>query len=98
MGKPVDAEDANGTSYSGFYNDPLDRPTQIVRAAKDDRQPRLLRNHIMAKPAHHVRRQLSAHAADLHDRPFPETVLEKAAVWGVLGERIFARGRTKPGC
>ena len=75
-----------------------DAPTQIVRAAKDDRQPRLLRNHIMAKPAHHVRRQLSAYAADLHDRPFPETVLEKAAVWGILGERIFARGRTKAGC
>ncbi|MDQ2856810.1 MAG: hypothetical protein M3R68_10810, partial [Acidobacteriota bacterium] len=32
LGKPVDAEDANGTVSSGYYNDLLDRPTRIVRA------------------------------------------------------------------
>ncbi|HLA13310.1 MAG TPA: hypothetical protein VJ023_22200, partial [Pyrinomonadaceae bacterium] len=32
LGRPVDGEDANGIVASGYYNDPLDRPTQIRRA------------------------------------------------------------------
>jgi RHS repeat-associated protein len=32
LGKPVDGEDANGIVASGYYNDALDRPTQIRRA------------------------------------------------------------------
>jgi RHS repeat-associated protein len=32
LGKPVDAEDANGVVSSGFYNEALDRPTQVIRA------------------------------------------------------------------
>jgi RHS repeat-associated protein len=32
-GGPVDGEDANGVVSSGYYNDALDRPTQVVRAA-----------------------------------------------------------------
>ncbi len=32
LGRPVDAEDANGVVSSGYYNDTLDRPTQIRRA------------------------------------------------------------------
>ncbi len=32
LGRPVDAEDANGTIYTGYSNDVLDRPTQIVSA------------------------------------------------------------------
>jgi RHS repeat-associated protein len=32
LGKPVDGEDPNGVKASGYYNDLLDRPTQIVRA------------------------------------------------------------------
>jgi len=32
LGKPVDAEDANGIVSSGYYDDALDRPTQIKRA------------------------------------------------------------------
>ena len=32
LGSPVDVEDANGVVSSSFYNDPLDRPTQIVSA------------------------------------------------------------------
>jgi len=32
LGKPVDAEDANGIVASGYYNDVLDRPTQVKRA------------------------------------------------------------------
>jgi YD repeat-containing protein len=32
LGRPVDAEDANGTIYTGYCNDVLDRPTQIVSA------------------------------------------------------------------
>jgi RHS repeat-associated protein len=35
LGKGVNAEDVNGTVYSGYYNDPLDRPTQAVSAAND---------------------------------------------------------------
>lgn len=31
-GKPVDGEDINGVVTSGYYNDPLDRATQVVRA------------------------------------------------------------------
>ena len=33
LGEPVDGEDANGVVASGTYNDSLDRPTQIRRAA-----------------------------------------------------------------
>ncbi|MDX6501148.1 MAG: hypothetical protein QOG23_4408 [Blastocatellia bacterium] len=33
LGRPVDGEDVNGVVSSGYYNDPLDRPTQVVRAA-----------------------------------------------------------------
>ncbi len=33
IGAPVDGEDANGVVASGTYNDTLDRPTQIRRAA-----------------------------------------------------------------
>lgn len=33
LGAPVDGEDANGVVASGTYNDSLDRPTQIRRAA-----------------------------------------------------------------
>jgi RHS repeat-associated protein len=36
LGRPVDGEDANGVVSSGYYNDPLDRPTQVVRAANQD--------------------------------------------------------------
>ncbi len=32
LSKPVDAEDANGVVASGYFNDSLDRPTQIRRA------------------------------------------------------------------
>lgn len=32
LGQPVDGEDANGIVASGFYNDALDRPTQVIRA------------------------------------------------------------------
>lgn len=32
-GHAVDGEDANGSVASGYYNDVLDRPTQVVRAA-----------------------------------------------------------------
>lgn len=32
LGRVVDAKDANGILASGYYNDPLDRPTQIARA------------------------------------------------------------------
>jgi len=32
LGKPVDAEDANGIVSSGYYDDALDRPTQIKKA------------------------------------------------------------------
>lgn len=35
LGRPVDAEDANGTTYSGYSTDSLDRPTQILRAANN---------------------------------------------------------------
>ena len=33
LGAPVDGEDANGVVASGTYNDSLDRPTQVRRAA-----------------------------------------------------------------
>lgn len=32
LGKPVDAEDVNGIVTSGYYDDVLDRPTQVRRA------------------------------------------------------------------
>jgi RHS repeat-associated protein len=32
LGRVVDGEDANGVTSSAFYNDVLDRPTQVVRA------------------------------------------------------------------
>jgi RHS repeat-associated protein len=32
LGKPVNAEDANGIVASGYYDDVLDRPTQVKRA------------------------------------------------------------------
>lgn len=32
LGAPVDAEDTNGTVTSGYFNDVLDRPTQVRRA------------------------------------------------------------------
>jgi YD repeat-containing protein len=32
LGRPIDAEDPNGIVSSASYNDPLDRPTQVVRA------------------------------------------------------------------
>ncbi|MFY9619573.1 MAG: RHS repeat-associated core domain-containing protein [Pyrinomonadaceae bacterium] len=32
LGLPVDGEDANGIVSSGIYNDPLDRPKQVIRA------------------------------------------------------------------
>jgi RHS repeat-associated protein len=32
LGRPVDVEDANGVVSSSYYNDPLDRPTQVVSA------------------------------------------------------------------
>jgi hypothetical protein len=33
LGKPVNGEDANGVVSSGYYNDLLDRPTQVIRAS-----------------------------------------------------------------
>jgi RHS repeat-associated protein len=33
LGCPVDAEDANGTVFSGYYGDLLDRPTKLVKAS-----------------------------------------------------------------
>jgi YD repeat-containing protein len=36
LGRPVDAEDSNGTTYSGYSDsDPLDRPTKVIRAVND---------------------------------------------------------------
>jgi len=35
-GRPVNGEDVNGVVSSGFYNDQLDRPTQIIRATNQD--------------------------------------------------------------
>lgn len=32
LGRPVDSEDANGITSSGYYDDALDRPTQMIRA------------------------------------------------------------------
>ncbi len=32
LGRPVDSKDVNGIVASGFYNDVLDRPTQMIRA------------------------------------------------------------------
>lgn len=32
ISKPVEAEDANGVIFSGYYNDALDRPTQVISA------------------------------------------------------------------
>jgi RHS repeat-associated protein len=34
-GKAVDVEDANGVTSSVYYNDDLDRPTQVINAADD---------------------------------------------------------------
>jgi RHS repeat-associated protein len=31
LGRPVNAEDANGVVFAGYYNDSLDRPTQVIR-------------------------------------------------------------------
>ena len=36
LGRPVDAEDANGTVFSGYYNDLLDRPVKIIKASNRD--------------------------------------------------------------
>lgn len=33
LGRPVNVEDSNGTVLSSTYDDPLDRPTQIIKAA-----------------------------------------------------------------
>ena len=33
LGRPVDGEDVNGIVASGYYNDPLDRPTKVLSAA-----------------------------------------------------------------
>ena len=35
-GKPVDTEDTNGTTYSRYYNDVLERPTQMISGANRD--------------------------------------------------------------
>ncbi|HEV7746081.1 MAG TPA: RHS repeat-associated core domain-containing protein [Pyrinomonadaceae bacterium] len=32
LGKSVNSEDINGVVSAGYYNDPLDRPTQVIRA------------------------------------------------------------------
>jgi RHS repeat-associated protein len=36
LGQAVDGEDANGVVASGYFNDVLERPTKIVRAANQD--------------------------------------------------------------
>ncbi|HEX8845109.1 MAG TPA: RHS repeat-associated core domain-containing protein [Pyrinomonadaceae bacterium] len=36
LAKAVDAQDLNGTTYSGFFNDALDRPTQVISGANQD--------------------------------------------------------------
>jgi len=33
LGRPVDAKDANGIVSSGYFNDVLDRPSQVIRAS-----------------------------------------------------------------
>jgi len=33
LGRPIDLEDANGVTFSAWYNDTLDRPTQVIRGA-----------------------------------------------------------------
>src|ERR1044072_1574906 len=38
LGRPVNAQDANGTVFAGFYNDSLDRPTQVIRDSTTSRQ------------------------------------------------------------
>jgi RHS repeat-associated protein len=36
LGKPIEAEDINGVVSSGYYDDQLDRPTQMVQAVNQD--------------------------------------------------------------
>jgi RHS repeat-associated protein len=36
LAKAVDAQDVNGTTYSGYFGDVLDRPTQVVSGANRD--------------------------------------------------------------
>lgn len=36
LGRSVDSEDINGVTSSVYYNNPLDRPTQLIRAANID--------------------------------------------------------------
>jgi RHS repeat-associated protein len=36
LGRPVDVEDPNGTMFSGYYDDVLDRPTRLVKASNRD--------------------------------------------------------------
>jgi RHS repeat-associated protein len=36
LGQPVDGKDVNGIVASGFYDDPLGRPTKVVRANNQD--------------------------------------------------------------
>src|SRR5205823_14812793 len=31
LGRPVNAQDPNGIVFAGYYNDSLDRPTQVIR-------------------------------------------------------------------
>lgn len=43
-GMAVDAEDPNGVTSSAYYNDILDRPTKVIRAASDAANNTALRN------------------------------------------------------
>jgi RHS repeat-associated protein len=39
LGRPVNTQDANGIVSAGYFNDALDRPTQMIRAVNDNSTP-----------------------------------------------------------
>lgn len=84
-GKPVNAEDANGTVYSGYYNDDLDRPTQLVKAATDTTTTINSQTHFIYDDANHLIRTTS-------DRTnYDDDLLKSEVVYDGLGRTVQSR-------
>jgi RHS repeat-associated protein len=90
LGRPVDAQDFNGVVSSASYNDLLDRPTQVVRAASAPATERAQTSFIYADSAHIV-----TTTSDLN--AYNDNVLSSSVLYDGLGRTTETRQSTPDG-
>jgi RHS repeat-associated protein len=82
-GKPVDGEDANGIVSSAYYNDTLDRPTQLFQAIGTAIQARTLYSYDDFNRIVTTNRDLNA---------YTDGLLQSQVLYDKLGRTVETRG------